>query len=282
MKTKTGILFVIYAAVAAIITSVVRFFQYETIMEPLTGFFKQGCEAKGVIIYIVLAVFGIGFIALTIIGKKKGWTAVTVSSDGMGEKATLISGISYLVAALVMAFSVVNTGIGGFKGIAAAGLLLCFGVIGFCLVKNSIPPALAGFLNLYPALYFFMLSTEHFVTDLTIKNRSDSLILLFIYVLATLFFASAARFYARVETKFSRTREIILGGLAFILSFVHIFSKAMVHLIGGPSLKVIDEIGLNEVVVFVITAAFLVMICTAKQSKEIEYIIEEKEEKKED
>ncbi len=280
MKTKTGMLFIIYAAAAVLIASVVRFFQYETIIEPNTGFFVDGCEAMGVLIYIILAVFGALLIALTIVGKKKGWTPLTVSSDGMSSKSTIIAGAAYLVAALVAVVAVLNME-SGFKLFSTVGLALSFGIIGFCLIKNSVPPMFTGFVNLYPALYFFMLSTELFTSDLVVKNRSDSLILLLVYVTATLFFASGARFYARLETRFSRSREMILGGFAFVLSFVHVFSKLFALIFGENAAGAMSPIGLNEVIVLVVSAGFIAMVCTTAQTKEIDYIVEEKKEEAE-
>ncbi len=281
MKTKTGKLFLIYCAVAVVIASAVRFFQYASIIDFGTGFFIKGSEPMGMLIYIILCIAGLGLIGLTILGAKKKWTAVTVSSDGMGSKSTIIPGVGYLIAAVISVMNALNMGDAGFFRIVSAyAVTLCFAAIGLCLLKSTVPPAVTGFINLFLALYFFISATQLFTDDLTIKNRSDNLILLFIYVLGTLFFASSARFYARLETKLSRPREIIMAGFAFILSSVHVLSKLLVYLFGKSLREGMSEISLDALVIMVISGAFLITVCTAKQHKEIDYLLPEKKEEK--
>lgn len=281
MKTKTGKLFLIYSAAAVVIASVIRFFQYVSIIDFSTGFYTFGSEAAGALIYIVLLIAALGFVGITILGAKKKWTAVTVSSDGMSSKATLIPGISYLLSGAVQFFAATRLeGEGLFKIISVYAFAICFAAIGLCLMKSSIPPAVTGFINLFPALYYFILATELFTDDLVVKNRSDSLLLLLSYVLGTLFFASAARFYARLETKYSRIREIITGGFAFILSAVHVISKALAYIFGGGAVSGMDGISADVLILMIISGAFLITICTTKQHKEIDYILPEKKEEK--
>ncbi len=280
MKTKTGMLFLIYSVIAIIISSVIRFLQYVSIIDFSTGFYIRGSEAAGVLIYIVLAVFGAGFVALTIFGHKQKWTATTVSSDGMGSKSTLIPGIAYLVAAAIQFFAAAgleNAGL--FKIIGSYAFAVSFAALGLCLMKSSVPPAVTGFINLLPSLYFFVTATELFTTDLTVKNRSDSLILLLIFVIGTLFFAAVSRFFARLETKYSRGREIITGGFTFILSGVHVLSKLLAYIFGGDAVEGMDKISSDALILMIISGAFLITVCTAKQSKEIDYLLPEKKEK---
>lgn len=270
MNIKKGIPFLIYSAVAVLTGAVIRFLQYLNVIDFNTGFFLPGHEAEGLLIYTVLGIIGAGFIALTVIGKKKGWTATTVSSDGMSGGSTMISGVAYIIGAVISVWSALSSDAEGAALICAWLFALSLGIIGFCLIKNSVPPSFTGFINLFPALFFFMQATKLFTTDLTVKNRSDSLLLLFIYVLATLYFSSMARFFARLETRLSRIRELIIGGFSFILSAVYILSKIM-YIISGNS-DIIMHISPEAITLMIISGGFLIMTCTAKETKQIEYL----------
>lgn len=279
MKTKAGILFLIYPLAAIIISSVVRFFQYVSIIDFSTGFFIKESEKAGVLIYILLAVFSAGFAVLTVAGCKKKWTPATVSSDGMGSKSTIIPGIGYLAAAAIQFFAAAGLeNEGFFKIIGSYALAVSFAALGLCLMKSSIPPAVTGFINLLPSLYFFVTATDLFTSELTVKNRSDSLILLLTLVFGTLFFAAVSRFFARLETKYSRGRELITGGLTFIFSGVHVISKLLAYAFGGDAIKGMDPISPDALILMVISGAFIITLCTAKQSKEIDYLLPEKKE----
>ncbi len=279
MKTKTGMLFLIYSLAAIIISSVIRFFQYVSIIDFSTGFYISGSEAAGALIYIVLAVFGAGFAALTAFGHKKRWTAVTVSSDGMDGKSTLITGTGYLLAAVVQFISAINLDNAGlFKIVGSYALAIALAALGLCLMKSTVPPAVTGFINLLPSLYFFVTATELFTTDLTVKNRSDSLILLLTLVTGTLFFAALARFFARLETKYSRIRELIAGGFTFILSGTHVISKLIANIFGGDAVSGMDAISFDALMLMIVSGAFLITVCTTKQTKEIDYLLPEKKD----
>lgn len=279
MKTKTGMLFLIYSLAAIIISSVIRFFQYVSIIDFSTGFYISGSETAGALIYIVLAVFGAGFAALTAVGCKKRWTAVTVSSDGMGNKSTLITGTGYLLAAVVQFISAINLDNAGlFKIVGSYALAISLAALGLCLMKSTVPPAVTGFINLLPSLYFFVTATELFTTDLTVKNRSDSLILLLTLVIGTIFFAALARFFSRLETKYSRIRELITGGFAFMLSGTHVLSKLIAYIFGSGTVAGMDSISSDALMLMIISGAFLITVCTAKQTKEIDYLIPEKKD----
>lgn len=285
MKAKTGMPLLIYSAAAIIIAAVIRFFQYVSIIDFNTGFFIYGSEKAGTLIYIVLLTLGIGFALLTVFGVKKKWTATTVSSDGMGSKATIICGASFLIASvlkLIYSLSLdINTD-GFFKILSSYAFALAFAALGLMLLKSRVPSFVTGVIVLISALYFFASAVSLFTEDLVIKNRSDNLILLFIYILGTLFFAASARFYSRVETKLSRPREIITGGFAFILSGTYVISKLIALAFGGASVNGMDGINTDAATIMLVSGAFLITICTTKQTSEIDYLLPEndKEEDK--
>ena len=280
MKEKTGKLFLIYLAAAVVIASAVRFFQYVSVIDYQTGFFRKGSEPMGNLIYIIFCVAIVGFLGLTFFGNHKKWTAITIASDGMNSKATIFLGASYLVAAVMKLYQLINDGSDGlFKTIAMVAAAGFFAAMGLMFMKSTVPPAISGYLNIFPTLLLFAQSVEFFMDDLVIKNRSDSLILLFIYVTGTLFFASMIRFYGRIETKLARVREIIMAGLAFMFSAVHVIAKLLAILFGGTAVQGMSGISPDAVAIMFVSGTFLAVICTSEQRRAIEYIVEKKEDK---
>lgn len=283
MKEKTGKPFLIYTVIAVLIAAAVRFFQYVSIMDYETGFFTGGAEAMGMLIYIIFGVAIAGLAGLIILGYKKKWTAVTVSSSGMDSKATIFLGISYLITAVLEVYQLFSQDGGSFfrtaAMVAAAGF---FAAVGLMLMKSTVPPAVTGFLNIFPTLIMFSQAIELFMGDLIIKNRSDNLILLFVYVSGTLMFASMARFYARLESKYSRAREIFVTGTAFIFSGTYVIAKLLALAFGGNSVSGMSGISPDAAAIMLISGTFLGVISFTKQHVEIEYLVEKKEEKNED
>ncbi len=281
MKEKTGKLLLIYPAIAVIIASAVRFFQYVSVIDFKTGFFLKGSEPMGNLIYIILAVAIAGLLAITFIANKKKWTAITISSDGMSSKATIFLGASYLVGAVMKLYQLFTQESDSlFKTVAMVAAVGFFAAMGLMLMKSTVPPEVSGYLNIFPSLIMFSQASELFMNDLVIKNHSDNLILLFVYVTGTLFFASMVRFYGRIETKLSRVKEIIMAGLAFIFSGVHVIAKLLAILFGGDSVLGMSAVSPDAVSIMLISGTFLAVICFSEQHRAIEYIVEKKEEKK--
>ncbi len=280
MKEKTGKLFFIYNIIAVLIAAVVRFFQYVSIIDYKTGFFASGTEAMGLLIYIVFVAAIAGFAGLIILGYKKKWTATTVSSDGMNNKATVFLGISFLIAAVLKLYQLFSENGGTiFRTIAMGAAVIFFAALGLMLMKSTVPPAVTGFLNIFPTLIMFSQAIELFMGDLVIKNRSDNLILLLIYVSGTLMFASMARFYARLESKYSRARELFVTGAAFIFSGGYVVAKLLAVLFGGDAVTGMSGISPDAIAIMLISGTFLGVVSFTEQHKEIEYIVEKKEEK---
>ncbi len=280
MKEKTGKLFLVCMTAAIIIASAVRFFQYVSVIDYETGFFRNGAEPMGALIYIISAVAIAGLLGLTILGSYKKWTAFTVSSAGMDSKATIFLGASYLLAAVLKLYQLFVEESGGlFRTIAMVAAVGFFAAMGLLLMKSTVPPAISGYLNIFPSLIMFSQAVELFMGDLIIKNHSDNLILLFIYVSGTLLFTALTRFYARLETKRSRPREIFVAGLAFFFSGTHVISKLLALAFGGEAVSGMSAVSPDAAAVMLISAAFLFVICFTKQHSEIEYLVEKKEEK---
>ena len=282
MNKLSSKIFLIYSVAVVILVSVFRFFQYVSIIDYSTGFFLREASLGGNLLYVLLAVFGAGFIALTFLGKKKAWSALTVSSDGMSNRATLFLGASFIIVAASKLLITMNMVDGGaFKLISSYVFSACMGALGLVLLKNTVPPIISGFIALFPAIYYFTLASEIFSEDLIIKNRSDNLILLLCYVCGTMFFASSARFFSRLETKLSRSRELIFGGFTFMLSFIHVLSKLLAYAFGGDAVFGMPPVSADAVLLLIISGTFLFVVCLTENNKEIDYLVVEKKKEKE-
>lgn len=267
----SGKAILIYLAVAAVASSVLRFFQYVSLFDFSTGFFIRGVEVLGLLIYIALLCFSVVFVALAVLGKKAGQPAFSASSDGMGEKATIPLGIAYLLGAVLGLFTIFDAET-PFLAILSAVSTVVFAATGLVLLNNKIPPALIGHVQWLGAIAWFLKTSFFFGDDLIILNHSENLLLLFVYIMMTLYIASSARFLGRVETKASRMREIITAGLTFLASGVSFLGKGMAVLFGGEAVKGITPLNFDGAVALVISLGFLITVFTAEKNKEIEYI----------
>lgn len=261
----------IFLGSAVIAASLIRFFQYVSVIDFNTGFFLSGAEGAGMLIYIALAAFGAVFIALAVIGKKSGADAYSFSSDGMGDKATIPLGIFYLISAVTGLFTLFG-GSDLFGTVVSGASCIALGASGLLLLNNRIPPKFIGYIQLLTAICWFFKTSAFFSKDLIILNHSENLIDLMGYIMATLFITASARFFSRVETKYSRMREIISVGLTFILSGTALISKSAAILFGGDAVKGIGGVNFDMATAFAISLGFLITVFTAKKEKEIEYI----------
>lgn len=270
---KSGLAALIFLGASLIAASVIRFFQYVSIIDFNSGFYLKGAEAPGMLIYIALAVFGAVFIALAAIGKKSGADAYSLSSDGMGDKATIPLGILYLIGAVTGLLGVFG-GSELFGTVISAVSCIVFGASGLLLLNNKIPPKYVGYIQLLAAAAWFFKTAAFFGEDLIIIHHSENLIDLMGYITATLFITASARFFSRVETKHSRMREIISAGLTLLFSGTSVISKGAAILFGGSAVKGIGSLNFDMVTAFAISLGFLITVFTAKKEKEIEYIIQ--------
>lgn len=282
MKTKSGKAILLFSCAAIIAAAAVRFFQYVTIMDFSTGFFKSGTEAMGLLIYILLAAAAIGFVVFAAVGKKRGNAAYFLSSDGMGESATQPLGVAFLIAALITLMSVTgyvpleHSVAGFFENAGAVIVAIVYAALGFIMLKNTVPPVYTGHIHIFLAAYWFLETAAFFNSDLIVLNHSENLILLFGYICMTVFTLSCARFYARLETKSSRMREIISAGFTFLLSGTAVLSKAAAILFGGEAVKGISSLSGNALCMLVLSGAFLFTLFYTEKKKDIEYLAEKK------
>lgn len=266
---KKGLPILIATLLGAFACAVIRFFQYVTILDFNTGFFTNGSELAGGAVYIAFAVFGAAAVSLAIFGAKRGWTASTASSDGLGLRASLVQGICWLAAAVTLCLGLF--GESGFTVIYSALSAAIFAIIGFLLLKNTVPPQASGILNLIPSLLLFIKLTLLFRDDMVIKNHSENLILLLGYICGVLFLSSAARFFARLEGKHTRLRELITAVLTALFTLTHVLAKVMGMLFGGELTAGMSGIDPTAAALAVISVGWLITVCCFKQEKPLEF-----------
>lgn len=275
---KKGLPILITTLLGATICAVIRFFQYVTILDFNTGFFTNGSELASGTVYIALAVFGVAAVFLALFGVKRGWTAATASSDGLGAKATLVQGVCWLAAAVILCLGVF--GESGFTVIYHALSATVFAIIGLLLLKNTVPPQTAGILNIVPSLLLFIKLTLLFRDDMVIKNHSENLILLLVYICGVLFLSSAARFFARLEGKRTRARELVTAVLTALFSLTHVLAKLLGMLFGGELTEGMSGIDPTAAALAVISIGWLVTVCCFEQKKALEILDLDETEKK--
>lgn len=269
MTKKKGISIFVFAAAAVLAASVIRFFLFVSAIDFTTGFYTAaGSTAAGFFQGLLLAL-AVVFCVLCFIGARRRWTAFTVSSDGFGARTTLFLGVLYLAAAAVTVFGIVREesvsplSVIGLIGLAAVGLLL---------VKNTAAPPITGGIHVALSLCFFFRALTLFNGDLVIRNHSDPMLRLLAYVFGALFFTSAARCYARLETKHSRFREIFLAGLTFLFSGAYTLGKLLAMLFGGNRVLGMEALDPTAAALFLVSGGFLAALCFTSQHKEIIYL----------
>lgn len=278
--TKKGIPIFIFSAASVAVTSVIRFFLYVTAIDFQTGFYTPEGGTAALFFRSLLLVLALAFCVLCFFGERRGWTAFTVSSDGMGTRTTLVLGGIYLASAAVMLFSVARAGVGVHFSVLSVIELIGFAAVGLLMMKNSAAPAVSGLLQIALSLSLFFRALTLFNSDLVIGNRSDSLILLLSYVFGSLFFAAAARCYARLETKHSRLRELLLAGLTFLFAGTSLLSKLLAVLFGGTKTLGVPALDPTAAALALISIGFLASLCFTEQRKAIVYLAPEEESKK--
>ncbi len=302
---KSRLILPIFLLVGVIAASVLRFFQYVSLIDFSTGFFFEGSEFAGILIYILMGIVAAVSVVLLIIGRKNGGTPYTVASDGMGSHATQVLGISELIAAilifilfigkadlslsitfniglhfsnLVGVFSTqISAGLSVPGIISSGGIAVILFVSGLLQLKNIVPPAITGHIKIVAAALMFPIIAEYYENDLIMHQRSDKLIVMLAYIMLGAFFASVSRFYSRIETPNSRMRELITSVMTFIICSVHVLPKLLAYAFGGTAVKGMSEPDLIVSAGVLISGAFIATLFFTKKTKDIIPVLYEEE-----
>ena len=262
-------IFFIFVLIAAAALSAVRFFQYMSLIDFGTGYFLEGAETGGMLLYILMIAAGAVIIVLGIVGNKLRAGTFTVASDGMGSHATQFLGIAEIIAGVVTISPVFISSSDTLSVILMVIACASLVVSGFMELMHIVPPAVNGHLKLVWAVYLFFRGTVVFNSDLTILSHSDTLLELTALLMTMTLAASIARFYARVETKLSRLKEIIFAGLAVTACSVHVIPKIIAYIAGGETTKGMRGINTDVAAGLIISLAYLAVVIFTEKKKEI-------------
>lgn len=274
MDKRSSKAVLITAPATAIICAAVRYFQIVSLTDTDTGFFFNGAELGGAMIYILLAASAAVLAVLVFLGKKKGENAYFLASDGMGENATRYLGISEIVCAaavtLNLFFGSSSSTLTFIMNAAAAVVMF---VSGFTLVGRIIPPAYTGHVKLIAAVYFFFRTTELFGSDLIAVNHAEILIKVLALDASAVFIAFLGRFYSRIETKNSRVCEIIAALFTFLLTFTSVGSDILAKLSGGEIAEFAD-INIELAGTMILSGTYLAVVYLTERKKDIVPVVE--------
>ncbi|MCR4780566.1 MAG: hypothetical protein K5876_05660 [Ruminiclostridium sp.] len=265
---KSKLIIPIFLLVGVLAACVLRFFQYMSLIDFNTGFFYDGAELAGILIYVLMGIVAVAAVILMFVGKTKGGSAYTVSPDGMGSHATQVLGISELLSAFIIVIRFFE-GCSTARMICSGGIALILLVSGFLQLKNTVPPTITGHIKIIAAALMFPIIAEYYESDLIMHQRSDKLIIMLSYIMIGAFFASSARFYSRLETPNSRMRELISSVPTFILCSVHVLPKLLAYAFGGTAVKGMPEPDLIVSAGMIISGAFIATLFFTKKTKEI-------------
>ncbi len=262
-------IFLLFVTAAAIVLGTIRFFQYMSLIDFSTGYYLGGAESGAMLLNILMIASGVIIIAIAIVGNRMGADAFKVSSDGMGRHATQYLGISEIIAGVLTASPIFTSSPDVLSIIGISVAALCLAACGFIDLQRVVPPMINGHLKLVWAVYLFLRGAGLFNSDLTILSHSDTLIELTSLLCAMMFAASMARFYARVETRRSRLREMIFAGLTFACCAVHIIPKLIVYISPSDLTSGMRGINADTAAAMIVSIAYLAVVVLTKKEKDI-------------
>lgn len=219
--TKNSKTAFISSVIIAFISAVFRTFQLLVAVDyGEMGFFSTNAgffASNG--LYILFAIGAAALAAAAIFDKKRECTAFTHGADTLTPKQTMALGIVFLAGACLRLYDIIFN----FKGISLGffGEAIIFAVlaaIGFMILSKAKLKPSTGYLMLVIAVSYTLKAADLFMGDTVIVRVSDELILLLSYVASVLFFLALGRFVSANESKYTRFKLIIFGGMAAVLS----------------------------------------------------------------
>lgn len=247
--TLIAAVFRVFQILVAIDYSALGFFDSET------GFFA--CYGIYLIFVLAAAVFIVG----AIYDNRNGSEAYSVSAEALTPKQTGALGVAFLAAGVFSLFDTVF----GFKGFSLGTavdivLLVVYVAVGFLLLGRKTVSRSVGYLHLIICVCYTVKSASTFMTDTVIVKVSDELILLLSYVVSVVFFLPLGRFLSNNETKRSRKKLFVCGGMTAVLTACSSLAGYVAYLIDVNYMKEhmsnhpISQIG---VLVIVFTVIFI-------------------------
>ena len=220
MQKKIQILPALVMIVAAV-ALIFRVFQILVVVDYNDmGFFNAAAGFLPIYgLYLLLAGGGLLFLFGALIDKKLGNTAFTRPASSLTSRQTAVLGVAYLIGAclrfyeLVFRFSVFDL---NFIGEAVIFVLLT--AIGFIILGSRTLKPVVGYLHIIICISCTLKAAALFMQDTIIVRVSDELLLLLSYVGSVLFFLALGRFIAGNESRMTRHKLLLFGGLTTVLA----------------------------------------------------------------
>ena len=209
------------AAAASLIALIFRVFQLlVTVDYGEMGFFDA---AAGFIptggLYLLLIIALAVLIVAAILDKKAESGAFTRTADSIGSKQTAILGFAFLAGACLRFYELVFNFRGfGLSFVGEALIFVVFTAIGFMILSSRRLKPVVGYLHMVICVSYTLKAAALFMQDTIIVRVSDELLLLLTYVGSVLFFLALGRFIAGNESKLTRCKLLIFGGITAVLS----------------------------------------------------------------
>ena len=209
------------AVVVAVIALILRVFQILVVVDyKEMGFFDAdaGFLAAGGL-YLLLFIGTVVFIISAILDKKGGSDAFTRKALSLTPRQTAILGMSFLVGACLRLYQLIF-GFNGF-GLSFVGealMFVLFTAIGFIILGSRKLKPVVGYLHIVICVSCTLNAASLFMQDTIIIRVSDELLLLLSYVGSVLFFLALGRFIAGTESRLTRYKLLVIGGITAALS----------------------------------------------------------------
>ncbi|MDE6724629.1 MAG: hypothetical protein K2J79_03400 [Ruminiclostridium sp.] len=208
------------AIIASAAAAVLRVFQLLVVVDySEMGFFNTDagffpCYGLYILFALTAAVLIIGAVT----DKKNQHEAFLFKASHLSPKQTSVLGFSFVASAALKLYDLVFGFEFSLDYVGEILIFIVFAIIGFILLSKKAVSVSAGYLQLLISISFTVKSAVLFMQDTIIIRVSDELILLMSYIMSVLFFLALGRFLSGNESKHSRGKLFVCGGLAAVMS----------------------------------------------------------------
>lgn len=169
-------------------------------------------------LYLLFALAAVILIIGAVTDKKKSHEAFLFKASRLSPKQTSVLGFSFVASAALKLFDLIFGFDFSLDYVGEVVIFAVFAIIGFILLSKKTVRVSAGYLQLLISISFTVKSAVLFMQDTIIVRVSDELILLMSYIMSVLFFLALGRFLSGNESKHSRGKLFVCGGLAAVMS----------------------------------------------------------------
>ena len=223
---KTRRILPVIAVMAAIISLGFRVFQLLVAVDYTDmGFFYADAGFIATWgMYLILLITAVLLIIVSIIDKRSGNEAYTRPAASLTPKQTGFLGAAFLLGACLRLYRLIFNFSFNFKSfelgfVGEALMFVLFTLIGFLILGSRKLKPVVGYLHIVICISCTLNAAALFMQDTIITRVSDELLLLLSYVGSVLFFLALGRFISGTESKLTRFKLFIFGGLTAALSF---------------------------------------------------------------